>query len=555
MSPALALAYLFWTRHRRNLTILAVYMLVVVIFCRIVLRGNIASLLNENTTPAEAAYILLAMRLVFFASLAVALAFLLCIFSFSREVQRLEARESGFPSRLLHLPLPTPALAGWPMLWGSITLVLGWLTLAWGVLWPCGLHVPLGWPALLLAVVLAWLQAIVWTPFPLPWIRLLLFILLSCVPVFIPMALLVHDVSVVIGYILLAVLLPAGYLAAIHGVSRTRRGENGHWSWPAGLRWTRTAMPTHPPFASAAQAQLWFEWRRSGLAFPLTAAFYGLFFFPFLMSSFLHEGGNFLPTAACFMLLFMFMLAAACGAVTGRLPGRKPTRALSFFLATRPLSAASLVRAKFEVAARSTLTAWTVVALGLLLWVVLGGHGAEMAAQFETMRQHHPIGRFWASMALLAGAAVVLTWAQMAGHLWMGLVRRGSISMMAIFFLGFPTTFVLIDVGRHTWESPGPWQTFTDLLPWLAGGAVVLKILAAAWSLSRLKRSALVSPHVLIGAIAAWFTVAFVLFVVLRWLIPHEVVPTAGLVLGIMQLVPLTRLALAPLALAWNRHR
>ncbi len=553
MSPSLALAYLFWTRHRRNLTILAVYLLVVVTFCRIVLGRNIASLLNENSIPPEVAYILVAVNLVFFATLAVALAYLLCIFSFSREVQRLEARESGFPSRLLHLPLPTPALAGWPMLWGSITLVVGWLTLAWGVLWPCGMHVPLGWPALLLAVVLAWLQAIVWTPFPLPWIRLLLFVLLSCVPVFIPMALLVHEVSVVVGYALLAVLLPAGYLAAIHGVSCARRGENGHWSWSAELRSTNTAMSTRPPFVSASQAQLWFEWRRSGFAFPLTVAFYALLWFPIGMSSSLQQGD--LPTTAGILLLFMFLLASTCGVVMGRLPGRDRTRALSSFLATRPLSASSLVHVKFQAAAWSTLMAWAVVAFGLLLWGVLGGHGAELATQFETLRQFHPIGRFWVSMGLLAGAAVVLTWAQMAAHLWMGLVRHGSVSMVAIFFLGYPTTFVLIDVGRHTWESPEPWQTFTDLLPWLAGGAVVLKILAAAWSLNRLKQHALVSPHVLIVAIAAWYTLAIVLFVVLRGLIPHEVVPTAGLVLGIVQLVPLTRLALAPLALAWNRHR
>lgn len=183
MSPGVALAYLLWTRHRRGLMVLTGYLLGVVIFCRIVLGGTFASSLDKNPEPGVVLYILWVVFLLifFYGGLAAAVGYLLCIFSFSREVLRFEGCESGFPTRLRHLPLPTLALAGWPMLWGSAAMVLVWLVLAWGALRPYGYNVPLGWPALLLAVILAWLQAIIWTPFPLPWVRALLFFPLEAV--------------------------------------------------------------------------------------------------------------------------------------------------------------------------------------------------------------------------------------------------------------------------------------------------------------------------------------------------------------------------------------
>lgn len=41
----------------------------------------------------------------------------------------------------------------------------------------------------------------------------------------------------------------------------------------------------------------------------------------------------------------------------------------------------------------------------------------------------------------------------------------------------------------------------------------------------------------------------------LAWLIPAQPVPAPYLALGVAWFVPFTRLAAAPLALAWNRHR
>lgn len=572
MSPGVALGYLFWTRHRRGLMVVAGYLLIVVLFCRGLFGGAFASTLDQPPTPGLLVYALWLAFLLLCFGLAIALAYLLCIFAFSREVRRFEGCESGFPSRLRHLPLPALALAGWPMLWGSATMMLGWLVLAWGAFRPCGYDVPLGWPALLLAVALAWLQAIIWTPFPLPWVRAVLFFPVSFVLVFVPMALLAFDVSAIVGYLLLAVLLPAAYWTAIHGVSRARRGEKEHWSRPVGRRWPLTAKRMRPPFSSAIRAQLWFEWQRGRIAFPLGCTLSWLAIFLFFGPWSKDEERLLFPYV---LLISGLCLATVCGAFIGEWTGQEKRTGFSSFIATRPISTGMLARAKFEAAVLSTLAGWVGMLVGLMVWLALSGYGREIVEeQIAAMRQR---GQSWLSLTLLVGGSVVLIWMQMAGTLWVMLAYRGdgdrahqlrflqTIEILGVGFIrqiwsiasvvGILAVSVLIFFDGQAVRSSGPWQTLIDLLPGLAGGAIILKSLAAVWSLSRLKRKALVPVHVLIGAIAAWSVLAISLLIALCWLIPREVFPTSGLTLSLVALLPLTRLALLPLALSWNRHR
>jgi hypothetical protein len=228
-------------------------------------------------------------------------------------------------------------------------------------------------------------------------------------------------------------------------------------------------------------------------------------------------------------------------------------RALSSLLATRPVSTGALVRAKFETAALSTLAGWSVLAVGLLLWFTLGGHTAEMAGQFEAMRQRHAPAFFWGWLALLAGGAVVLTWLQIVKWLWVGLAGRAW--MIAYGAVGLVSLVGLISFCQRLARCPKDWPAFGRLLPWLAGVAVVLKCLAAAWSLRTLKHRELIPSSVLWGALAVWFALAAGLFAALYVLLPDTWFSASGVLLSIVLLLPLTRLALTPLALAWNRHR
>jgi hypothetical protein len=495
-----------------------------------------------------------------------AFGYLLAVFSIGLNA-RLEGRESGFPARLWTLPQRTRSLVGWPMLWGASVLMLAWLTLPWGALRPPDIDITLLiWlPALMLPVTLAWLQALVWSPLPLPGLRLLLVGPILGAALIGPEVLLVQsDIHPSLGYGLLAVQLPLAYLTAIYGVSRARRGDVPSWNWPgwpAWLRWT-SATTVGRPFVSPARAQLWFEWRRWGLGLPLWVAGYTLLLLPmipWIARSFETAARGDLTVAppplrdeigdlwlVLAELLFVPAIAASfMGPEIGKLPGS--------FLTTRPVSVTLFVRVKFEAAVLSTLATWAVFFLAILLWFALSGRAAEMMASFDAMRQRHPPGPFWCSLILFVVIVVVLTWLQMVQGIWMGLTR--SAWQMALAFVNLGGLIAVFAFGAWLANSPRGRQTFAEMLPWLTGGVVALKSVAAVWSLRALNHRRLVPLRALWGVLAVWLVFAAGLFGVLCWLFPGGQTFVSAIMLGIALLLPLTRLALAPLMLTWNRHR
>jgi hypothetical protein len=90
---------------------------------------------------------------------------------------------------------------------------------------------------------------------------------------------------------------------------------------------------------------------------------------------------------------------------------------------------------------------------------------------------------------------------------------------------------------------------------WAAGAAVALKLLLGGWAMRAVYRRRLVTPRALAWGLAAWPVAAITLFAALAWLVPPGLASPPALALAAVLLVPLARPALAPLALAWDRHR
>jgi hypothetical protein len=90
-------------------------------------------------------------------------------------------------------------------------------------------------------------------------------------------------------------------------------------------------------------------------------------------------------------------------------------------------------------------------------------------------------------------------------------------------------------------------------------------MLGAGWTLSALYRRRLVGPRTLAGLVMAWAVLVLGLFALLSWAVRERLVaflPVESelltwpyLAAAAVLFAPLNRLALAPLALAWNRHR
>jgi hypothetical protein len=557
----MALAYLFWTRHRRGLTLVGGYCLAVLILCAAAPAGVFALSSDESISLFMTASIVLC------SGSGAAVGYVLLVFTFSREAQ-LETCESSYPPRLWTRPLPTYAPVGWPMVWGSAALTLAWLTFAWAERRLCSLDMPLVWPGLMAAVLLAWCQAILWTSFPMPWLRLFLLIPGGTILFFTPMIVLDFDESSAALCGLLAGLLLAAYGTALRGVARARCGDQSRWDWPAWLRWRREAR-TRPPFSSPAWAQLWFEWRLHGLGFPMAMVILAIFVFPLmplfaqaldtsdqLVPSLRQEIGSLWLAVAGQLLLLPLYSSTVIGPQLGKLSGK--SFVLSSFLATRPVSVAMLIRAKFAMTVCSTLAGWCALIFGLLLWLTLTGHVAEAAQQLEAIRQRHAPGVFWGWLMLLVVGAILLTWVQMVHEMWIGLTgRTRAIEIWNFVKIGALIGLIMLGFWVGSWlvKHPEWWPDLERLLPWLAGTAVILKGLAAAWSLSALNQRRLIPSGALWGMLAIWLALAGGLFAALYALLPDNWFYWPGLVLGIVLLLPLTRLALAPLALSWNRHR
>src|ERR1041385_5173381 len=154
-SPAAAIAWELRQRHRWGV--------VGVVACLLVLAAIKISgrqfALNDETFALFVSVPLTSTCLYF-----------LAVFSFGLSGD-LAARQSMYPTRMFTLPVRTSALAGWPMLFGCVAMVALWMATRFLALWPPNVDVPMLWPALLGASLLAWTQALTWMPYGLPGLR------------------------------------------------------------------------------------------------------------------------------------------------------------------------------------------------------------------------------------------------------------------------------------------------------------------------------------------------------------------------------------------------
>ena len=152
-------------------------------------------------------------------------------------------------------------------------------------------------------------------------------------------------------------------------------------------------------------------------------------------------------------------------------------------------------------------------------------------------------------------AALVLgTWRALVANLWVGLCGRTW---------AVPTHMILIALvglqllAEWAFSSSGVARSelFYEALPWILGCVIVLKFALAGWALRASHRRGQLRYDTAAKVVACWVVGAVGLFALLAWLVPSSVVPTERLAVVVVLSLPLTRLAVAPLALAWNRHR
>jgi hypothetical protein len=542
-SSAAAVAWEFRQRHRWGLIALVGYVSVLAAIKLVVVIRGVPIHLDS---PESFAFVVMVPVTATFT-------YLLAVFSFGLDGD-LAARQSMYPARMFTRPLPTNALAGLPMLYGTIAMIVLWLVTRLLALWPAGVAVPSIWPGLLLASLLAWTQALTWMAYPLTGLRIIVTVLwLGTIDALALLALHfnAHE-SVMLA--ILAPQIPLAYLVAHFAVARARRGDVPDWRGQLGPVTRVADTPSHrrEHFATSARAQAWFEWRRHGRSLPTWVAI--LLPFELVLLWVAGDSASLVATILLAVVLTPpFMATFAAAAVSNSNPNGGDAYGVSPFIATRPLTNAGLVAAKLKMAMASTGAAWLVVVLAIPLALKFSGTDAVVLDHWRHLTEIVGSPRAFALLLLVLWGFTALTWTQLVQSLYIGLTGRGAlikgsvVLVLGFFFLFGPFAEWIIETQRlgRIWSA----------LPLIFAILVGLKMIAAISVGVRLHERRLLSDRTLVIGAACWSIAVLALYGVLAWLVDAQHIPHYVLMLVAILAIPLARLSAAPLALAWNRHR
>jgi hypothetical protein len=535
-SPALALGWELWARHRWGWTAIGAGVLVV---------AGLAQLLPEG--PALQMVGAVTQCLVFFVYL-----YLLSIFMYAEST--LGGKAAGFPPRLFALPVRTSLLVAWPMLYGMAAAALLWLGLAWLILVPCGLARTVAWwPALVLAAWLACSQAVCWTLVRAPLLRLVVIIL--GVPSIVLGAAFVwatYQLEITITQVMAALgaVIAGAYAGAVAGVARDRRGDRLGWAWLG--RWLVRAVPCLPArerfFPSPGAAQRWLEVRRHAWVLP---AFVGLFLAMLFWATALPLSPVQVAQVVVAIIGFPAVLAFFVGFGLGKTSFWARDLQLSSFLATRPLTCAALAHTKLYAAGLSALVTWGLILLLSPLWAVLSGNVGVVRGLADTLFHGQAAWQLGLLAPVALAGLVGLTWLQLVAGMCLSLTGRAwVVNGVALLYV----TVAMALTGLGIWTA-----SHADFLPtlrtalWLVGGSLgLLKVSAAVWAWGRADNGHDAATLVLV---ILWVAITTCLMFPLYAVVPEGAVPRHLVALYIVLALPFARLIALPAAVAWNRHR
>lgn len=540
-TPAAAIAWEFRQRHRWGLIALLATILTLGAIKIAVLTTQ------EHLELRDATFALLVP-----VPLAATFLYLLAVFTFGISGD-LAARESMYPPRMLTLPVSTAALAGWPMLYGCVSISLLCFAMRIAGIFPPGVDVPKYWPALFAASLLAWTQALTWMPYPLRGMRILISIgLLISIDIVVFTALESKPRESTM-LLLLAPFVPLAYVTALSAVRRARRGDVPDWGIAGWFAPAFTRSPARRDFQSAARAQLWFEWRQYGRSLPLLVAIVlpvGLS----LLFLFRETPVIVVEIVVASLLLPAFMAIFVAATVAKSSSNASESYGITPFIATRPVEDRALVVAKWQAALLSTLAAWMIVAVAVpvaLLWSDATEPIINIARNVDDA-----LGR---PRAIILGLLILVglvgsTWKQlvqglyiaMSGHDWA--VKGIAFTTLVLVTFGFLALGWILD---SRYRIGVAWNS----IPWLMAAFVALKLVLAMWVMQRGAERGLFTRKQLVFGAIVWDVCVLAVYGILALILPDILIRRYFLLLVAMLVVPFVRLAAAPLAVARNRHR
>jgi hypothetical protein len=338
-------------------------------------------------------------------------------------------------------------------------------------------------------------------------------------------------------------------VAAISGVAKARRGEAYDWrAWGRFVEWLGKWRPvaTHP-FRTMHGAQLWYECRAHMIIPVFIACMMPCFLFvPALDRDNVELGWRQLGILLLAPLFVALMAGGALGHLTD--PGSKFEGGT--FVLSRPISSLSILRAKLLAAGIMTALIWIFFLGYISLLLTRPGFPQSIVEVANSVPLWKAVGYPILALALL----MLLTWKNMVDALWVCLTGRKWVEMATNFsFMGM--IFVGIGIGLWIGFHPELHKPALTAVPWLIGLLLIMKVAAASFVVRGLVRSRLTGPGGAATMVAVWLVVVGALCALVLVLLPREYASPYNVIPGIALFNPFSRLAVAPLALEWNRHR
>jgi hypothetical protein len=317
-------------------------------------------------------------------------------------------------------------------------------------------------------------------------------------------------------------------------------------------------------FRSPLGAQFWLEWRRQGLKLPVITGLSVLFFvlidvgMRLALSKTVWDatavGEFFTPIVLGGVMLVPLVSSLCMGEMMASFDPATPNNQMPLFMAVRPMANGSFVLAKLAMSAVSSLLTWVVAAGTVLVWL-LAVSDVKLISRLSTITGPSPAALV---LALLGGfaLAVLLTLRNLVSGIWLGLTGRPQI-YVAVGCLKAPFYFAVGVLSSQANNSPALRAALFHWAPWVLGAALALKLIISGaafhWGLRR---------KMITGGVAAWMAGCWCACGLLAALLAYSVCARLhlpgvwfSLTLAGLCLLPLAQLAVAPMSLAWNRHR
>ncbi|HLK15372.1 MAG TPA: hypothetical protein VKT78_11255 [Fimbriimonadaceae bacterium] len=543
-------------RHRLGLSLLAVGMLALL---------GLRHIPGIGTGPIAGCSIWMLFGLLYVAAI------------FTQPEADITAPGSGYPNHLFILPIKTRELVLWPMLYGGVTLALGWMYLAGLIMNADPVKAPVVWPACMLVAILASLQALFWSPMRFPTARVFLALALMGGLIYLGAG---NPFNLSVAVLSIAFLAIAGgaYGLAVQGVATARSSSQP-------IRVKREVLDREvrlrPPFSNPGVAQRWYEWRRGGLILPIVvfvlcvAASVPLFFDE--RTAYTPPSSSLLVCLLAYVSVYMGALLRGAGFVAWILGGavwvsgaRAGALSVPAFIATRPLTSLEMAVARLRARLRGASIAFGLVLLTCFLWLLLPGSLYDPNTFSQTphgpaigMLLTHVRADDWTVLLLYLALLYAITlrnytvgqFASLSGKPWI------AYGYMAVVYAGPILAIATISIANRGGMNLTTFYWFFSL--GLAG-----KALAAFLAIRALLARRLMGPAGIGLLCTAWVLVALGVFGVLSAIQTSQspicqlfgfrdlqiFAPTPLLVLMAIFWTPIARLAAIPVMLDANRR-